>query len=39
VTDLDPRARDIGELDIGRLGVETRQFVLDRAQRLKHLPG
>jgi hypothetical protein len=39
MADLDARARDVGQLDIDRLGVEARQFVFDRAQCLQHLAG
>src|SRR5439155_25875730 len=37
MTDFDPRARDIRQLDLNRLGVEARQVVFDRAQGLQHL--
>jgi hypothetical protein len=39
MADLDPRSRHIREFDINRLGIEARQFVFDRAERLQHLAG
>jgi hypothetical protein len=35
--DFDAGTGDIGQLDIDRLGLEARQFLLD--QYLQHLPG
>jgi hypothetical protein len=38
MADLDARTRSIGQLDVARLLVKTRQLIFDRGQRLEHLP-
>jgi len=39
VADFDASARRLAERGLVRLGVEARQCILDRAQRLEHLSG